>query len=177
MSEKTDNTNPVESFFRDFKTTLGFALTIIGLVIAYFSFDSYITSKIDEGITDTKYIKELSKTLRPFLIFDNNEVIVYDHGARKFVDSVRIDYFAFYKETKESNVGWPKEIMIYTNNILTTSPLLNHIGVYNFTYTSKRTKKGWLIKTKPVEQLWGESGRMKTNEELKQNMYILEILL
>ncbi len=168
--------NSVESFFRDYKTTLGFSLTLIGLIIAFITFDSYINNQIDEKITDTEYVKKLSKTLRPFLIFDNSGVVTYDHGAGKFIDSINVKYFP-YDTTQGGNLGWPKKIMIYTNQFLTTSPLLDYIGVFNFTYSTERNKNGWLIKTKPIETRWSISRNLESKEPLQQNIYILEILL
>lgn len=103
--------NTIESFFRDYKTTLGFTLTLIGLVIAYITFDNYINAQIDGKITNKEYIQKLSKTLRPFLIFDNNGLVSYDHGASKFIDSINVQYFP-YDTIKGNNLGWPKKIMI-----------------------------------------------------------------
>ncbi|MEE9431548.1 MAG: hypothetical protein V3V16_10935 [Melioribacteraceae bacterium] len=168
--------NAIESFFRDYKTTLSFTLTFIGLVIAYLTFDSYINTQIDNKIKDTEYIQKLSKTLRPFLIFENKGMISYDHGASKFVDSINVQYFP-YDSTKGVNLGWPKEMIIYTNQFLATPPLLDYIGVFNFTYSIKRNKNGWLIKTKPIVIITDNFGRVDSRKPWHENIYILEILL
>ena len=73
--------NKVEKFFEDFKNTL-IVLSGFAVVVGFFiGADSYISNKIEDKITDTAYINNLAHILRPYVIFNKNGVIQYDHGG------------------------------------------------------------------------------------------------
>lgn len=110
-----------EFFIKLFSIAITTLLTLTGL---FFVFDNYLSDKIDEKITDKNYIENLSKTLRPFLIFDQNEIIIYDHGAETYIDSIKV--FSI-------NPTHLTKIIIYPNQYLQLAPLLESLGpdIYN----------------------------------------------
>ena len=69
---------------------------IVGIASLFFVFDDYLSNKINEKITNKDYIKNLSITLRPFLIFDQYEIITYDHGAVVYIDSIKVHEIKSY---------------------------------------------------------------------------------
>lgn len=162
----------IEKFLEEYKNISKILLTFIALIGFYIAFNNYINSQIENKITDTKYIQNLSSTLRPFIIFNEDGIITYNHGGEKYIDSIKIEY------SKNLGKAWPNSIKVYSNQFLSNSPLLDYIGVYNFTYDVERTKNNtWTFKVKPVVVNWTPTEKIPMKEEPSGNIYILEVLL
>ena len=69
-------------------TALGVIASVVGLLLFV---DGYIDSKIERKITDTAYISKLANQLRPFLIFDEEGIVQYDHGAENKIKNINVD--------------------------------------------------------------------------------------
>ena len=67
---------------------LKLAGSILGIIVLFISVDSYLDNKIEQKITDTDYIKNLSNKLRPFLLFDEQGVVTFDHGAYEKIKNI-----------------------------------------------------------------------------------------
>lgn len=106
--------------------------TWIGIASLFFVFDDYLSDKIDEKINNPNYVKLLSITLRPFLIFNGNEVIIYDHGASAFIDSLQV-----ISRNNEEILS----VIIYPKKHFQTAPLLESIGSDRYFATAERGKK------------------------------------
>lgn len=157
--------NTLENLFTNYQNTLKFFGVITTIVLGFFAFDTYLESKIEDKITDDSYISEIAKTLRPFLIFDNNGIVKYDHGAEKFIDSIKIEYL---------EGEWVDKIIIYCNTYFQEAPLLNIIGVYHYSYESIRIKnRVWLYDMRPIQFLSSQFG---SDKETRDNIFTLEIL-
>lgn len=104
---------------------------IIALVVLFFAFDNYLYDKIDSRIKDPDYIEKLSKTLRPFLIFDQNEIVIYDHGAMTYVDSISV---------RAINPTHLTQIRLYANSYLQLAPLIESLGPHIYEFHPKRGK-------------------------------------
>jgi len=155
------------------KNTLKFLLTIFSgiatFIFIYIAFDTFVIDRIDQRIKDPAYIRELSTSLRPFLIFDKNGIVTYDHGATKYVNDIKVKI----GKHKTYNIQVVKEITIKCNKYLNTAPLLDYIDVDQYTYDVKRIKQySWKYEFKPMLAILAES-----NEKKSDNIYILEILL
>ena len=108
----------------------------IGVTSLFLVFDNYLSDKINDKITNKDYIESLSKTLRPFLLFNQNEIITYDHGAEAYIDSIKV--FSI-------NPTHLTKIIIYPNQYFQLTPLLEFLGPDIYTYTTKRgTGKIWI---------------------------------
>ena len=107
------------------KFFVGAISTVLGIISIFFVFDNYLSDKIDEKITNPEYIRSLAKTLRPFLIFDQNEIFIYDHGVTTHIDSIKIHSI---------NPTHLTEIIIYFNKYFQTAPFLESLGpdIYDF---------------------------------------------
>ena len=66
--------------------------TIIGVIITILLiFYNSINSKIEEKINDPTFIKKVASEIQlPFLIFDENERIVYDNDAYNLINSIKV---------------------------------------------------------------------------------------
>jgi hypothetical protein len=158
--------NKVENFFTEYWNTLKF-LTVVGTVIlAFFALDQYLDDKIENKITDDTYIGELSRTLRPFLVFDNDGIIKYDHGALTFIDSIRV---------KHTTDRWADTINIYTKSLLQEAPLLQFIGAYLYSYEVTRTSNFcWTFDMRPSTYLG--LAHPEKNKPILDDFFTLEIL-
>lgn len=155
--------NKIENFISNNWSTLKLFTIVLALAAVYIAFDNYINNRIDDKIKDKEYIQELSKTLKPFLIFDEEGIITYDHGATIFVDSIKI----IYLENKSID-----KIIVHLNQFFTSAPLLDHIGSSRYTYTTKRIKNyNWRYDLEYVYSLVLEQSSNPSN-----GIFILEIL-
>jgi len=93
--------------------------TVLGIISIFFVFDSYLSDKIDEKITNPEYLRSLSETFRPFFLFDQNEIIFYNHGAKTHIDSIKIHFI---------NPTHLTEIIIYFNKYFQTALFLESLG-------------------------------------------------
>ena len=66
--------------------------TIIGVMITVFlHLSNTINSRIEEKIRDPNFIKKVALEIQlPFLIFDENEHIIYDNNAYNLLNSIKV---------------------------------------------------------------------------------------
>lgn len=120
--------------------------TIIGALVAIvallFTITSYLISSLDkkmeEKISDPNFIKQLAKEIRlPFLIFDENNVVLSDVGGYELLES-----FEIIKNEK----GDISEIRITPKSYLATAPILEIIGTnMNFLEPKRIENISWLF--------------------------------
>ncbi len=136
---------------------VGFVATVIGLFVMV---DGYIDSKIERKITDTEYISKLAKQLRPFLIFDENGTVIYDHGADGKIKNITVDLSQ-------------KNIEIETTEFLQLAPFISAVGYETYSFKSERTgNKKWKYTMLYREPMETESG----SKEEPKTVYVLEVL-
>jgi hypothetical protein len=134
--------------------------SIAVIVTIFIAVDGYIDTKIERKITDTTYISKLSKQLRPFLIFDENGVVQYDHGAESKIKDISVDF------DKES-------IVIETSEFMQLAPFIFTVGSETFSLEPKRIdNKKWRYTMLYYRSLAISGGSTK---EPKTN-FVLEIL-
>jgi hypothetical protein len=121
--------NKIEHFFTEYKNTITVLSGLVIVLSFFMAATNYINSEIEKKITDETYINKLSKTLRPFAIFDLNGAIQYDHGAEKYIEKIEI---------KKKENGDISTIKIITRVFLQNPPILNYTGYENYAYVSKK---------------------------------------
>ncbi len=138
---------------------MGVLLGIFGsLVIA----DDYINKKISEQLESTKYIEEISKNLRPFLIFNRNSNIIYDHGGLNYINKVEVDF-----PPENLLLKNPIIIKITPNNFLQVAPLLECLSPIEYIETVERfDNTQWIYKLKVTAYI----------NDLEQVLFKMEIL-
>jgi hypothetical protein len=69
-----------------------FAVVSAGIVllVAYHGLNSYIDSRIDSKIHNADFLKKLSRSVRPSLVFDEKGSILADIGAVPFVSNISV---------------------------------------------------------------------------------------
>ena len=110
---------------------LGLVGVIATILALFITADSYLDSKIEQKITDTAYIKKLSNQLRPFLIFNDQGVVTFDHGA--------------YEKIKNIDVNLKnKNIIIETTEYLQNAPFIIKFGADTYSFEVERIgSKKW----------------------------------
>ena len=108
-------------------------LKIVGTIIllggGFMAFDNFFNTRIDKRINNPEYISHLSKSLRPYLIFNDKGNYKYDHGAEIFLDSISV------KMNLNLESGEPIIIKVYPKKSFKVNPLLQSISgiAYNET--------------------------------------------
>jgi len=110
---------------------------LVAIVAGYNAFESRLDKKIEEKINDPQFIETLSANLRPYLIFDNKEIILFDRGALKYIEEIKVVHFR--------NI--PDTIIVTPKNFLPTAPLIEPLGPTGFEITAERGKNlTWVYK-------------------------------
>ena len=150
----------IEKLISENWNTIKFITLVVALLGAFISFDNYINNQIEERITDSNYINRLSKSLRPFLVFNDQGIVLYDHGADEFIEKIDID--------DQKNT-----VTIKFKKFFQNAPLL--------TVASAATQ--YLLKTeRKRDNVWGYSLSTPTHQTLSikgvrvHKKYILELL-
>ncbi len=103
------------------------SLVVLSIIVAIIVLDDFIDNKIDNKISDSEYISSLSHRLRPFLIINNKNNVVYDHGAMSFIDSISIK-----TDLIEGFLESPIDIIIYPKEFLKFKPLVECLSPINY---------------------------------------------
>lgn len=157
----------IEEFIGKFKNIINFIILIATLVTFKILSEDYINNRIEKRITDDKYIEKLSTVLRPFLIFNDNGIVTYDHGGLKYIQDIKLS---------KNKGGYLKKIVITTNDIfLNNAPILNCIGSDNYSFESSRSGNySWEYKVGGYVALSAETD--ESPSQTYDNIWILDIL-
>ncbi len=132
MSENNNN-GKVKRF--SWLTIIQFVVIVFSIIGAIIALDGFIDKKIENKIKNPEYINSLSNTLRSFLIFNHNENIIYDHGAKQLIDSISVS------KIYENNIfKKPLVIIIYPKYFLKTEPLIECLNSIYYTKNVVRYK-------------------------------------
>ena len=96
--------------------------SIIGVMIAILlQFNSSINTKIEEKINDPNFVKKVASEIQlPFLIFDENERIIYDNNAYNLINSIKVE------KQKEEIVS----ITIYSKAFMQIPPIIENMNFH-----------------------------------------------
>ncbi len=142
------------------KPTLPSIITILVILGGLFAFNDFLNNRIDNRINDAEYISKLSKSLRPYLIFNQNGSIVYDHGAESLLDSISVDFILNF------NMDKPIKIIIYPKKFLKVKPLLECLT--GIGYQEKASRHGF--------KSWEYVLDVNSYGEAENNLFMIEIL-
>jgi len=87
------------------------------------AFDNFFNTRIDKRINNPEYISHLSKSLRPYLIFNDKGNYTYDHGAEILLDSISVKMNLNFELLDE-----PIIIKVYPKKSFKTKPLLQSLS-------------------------------------------------
>ena len=108
------------------KCLLGAVTAIVLLMGAYLAYLGHLDGRIEKKLHDAEFLKELSNTLRPSVVFDQKNSIIADMGAMQYIDEI----------TVETEGGGPTKIIVAPKAFLGIAPLLECLdGEFNITKT------------------------------------------
>ena len=138
--------------FTKVKQTIEIPLLLVALIGGVYGGYAFLMNRVDEKLNDEKHIRAISKRIAndndflgtiskkvrsSFLIFDQNEIITYDHGAKAQIDSIKIHSINPTHLTK---------IIIYFNKYFQNAPFLQSLGPDIYDFTPRRsTGNIWIL--------------------------------
>jgi hypothetical protein len=117
----------------DMQTALKVTGIIVGLAASIYTFVKFIDSRIKRVIQGPEFLKELSRSLRPFAIFDEKERILVDRGAMDYIESIEV--------RMDATENLPKKIIVHPTHHLDQAPILIPLDTDMSTVTESRGKK------------------------------------
>ena len=102
----------------DWAETLEVTGGIITIVAAIYGITQFIDWRIERKIREEPFLRKISASLHPTVIFDENGSILYDQGAMQIIDKIEIN-----REAGKNN-SLPAEIIINQKSHLAHAPLL-----------------------------------------------------
>jgi hypothetical protein len=103
---------------------------VAALVAAYAGVNSYIDSRVEARLQDPRFLGDLSRAVRPVVVFDDQERILGDSGGRALLKSLRASRAA---------AGKPLVITIEPKEFLGVEPILESLD-HNAVIRSERGK-------------------------------------
>ncbi|MDZ7821533.1 MAG: hypothetical protein U5N26_06825 [Candidatus Marinimicrobia bacterium] len=98
-------------------------LIIIGSLIA---FKAFITDEVVRIANEDKFLNNLASRINPYIIFDSNESYLYDGGALKYIEDIKVIHGKHHTFSQEFNkIVSPIKIIVKTNKILSFEPQIS----------------------------------------------------
>ena len=98
--------------------------------------NNHIDERVDQQISSEKTINAMSANIRPYVLFDQNPTILYDGGAMKYIDSLKV------KVTFDTVDSHPypmvHQVIIKPKQFMKIFPLLECIDITEHTYVPRR---------------------------------------
>lgn len=91
--------------------------TIITIVAAIYGFIRFIDWRIERKIYEEPFLRKISASLRPLVVFDENDSILLDQGAMEVLEKIEVLH-----QAGDGNL--PAEIVIHAKRHLAHAPLL-----------------------------------------------------
>lgn len=114
-------------------------LGILAIIGTVFGLDAYVNHKIDRRVSDEAYLKRLAERIRPSVIFDANESIIYDGGGMRHLESLTVQAGSETNDPPFTIVVTPKKHLAY-------APLIDALGVNAFSVDSSRGRGNeWIV--------------------------------
>lgn len=115
---------------------LGFLITVINITL---SVGPFIDLRVKNAISNEKFIRKLSKRIRPYAIFNENSSILHDSGAMEFIDDISV------KTSYDENGFGTLVIKIKPNRFFSFPPTIETFGPWGLEIKAKRGKKfNWI---------------------------------
>ncbi len=106
------------------------------LVLAVFTIIEVIDWRINEKVSNPKFIREIASNVRPSVIFNSKESILNDMGAMQYINNIAVTQLPKSKYTKG---GF--KIIVSPKEYMALSPILSSIDRNEFWIETKRGKK------------------------------------
>ena len=108
------------------------AVGLVAIIAAIYGVIQFIDSRSEKKINDETFLRKISASLRPLVIFDEHGSVLLDRGAMAVVKVIEIKH--------EQRGGLPREIVISPNRHLSYTPLLETLENESINVKTKRGK-------------------------------------
>lgn len=116
--------------------TFASILSAIAALVAIILFVNWLNNHIDERVTQQtssdEFINKLSENIKPYVLFNQNGTILYDGGAMKYIDSIKLD------TTGSGTDVFVMKVTIKPKQFMKIVPFLECIDYPEHTFRSKR---------------------------------------
>ena len=117
----------------DWTKVLEIAGGIITIVAAIYGVTQFIDWRIERKIHEEPFLRKITASLHPTVIFDEIGSILYDQGAMEIIDKIEIS-------RKAGNDSLPEEVIINPKRYLAHAPLLQTLETELVDVSVKRGK-------------------------------------
>lgn len=125
---------------------------VVGLFLCFYALDSYIDQKIENKITDPRFIRQIASNVRPSVIFDSKGTILIDMGGMQYIEKISVE--------TDNSLRKPKKIIVTPKAYMGHAPLITSIGIYKYIFRAERGKNlDWEYTLDPAVQ-WGTMGEV-----------------
>ena len=129
------------------------AIAIISMVAALFAIHLYVDWWMEQKIYGDEFVKKVAENLRPFMIFDEKENVLYDKGAGKYITNFQVHI---------KKDGEPGRITITPKEHLAYSPILESLDARFVITESRGHKNAWVYELKPISAILDQSSAIVT---------------
>ena len=112
----------VELFSPWYPLFVGIVGAIIGSTTMYFTLVTQINRIVEQKLNDERYMNRIISSLRPYVVFDQNESILLDGGAMEYIDTIKVN--GEIANLSVGEVKIPKQIIISPKKFLAPEPSL-----------------------------------------------------
>jgi hypothetical protein len=140
-----------QSIIKGVKAVIAGVITLAAIMGLYAKFNAYVDNRIDKKIQSEDFIKRVSQSIRPSVVFDQNSSILADAGAMAYIDCINVVLTS----------GKPTKIVVSPKVLLPVAPLLESLDGVFAIEVSKGKKYDWTYQLKGVTAiLSAESGEI-----------------
>jgi hypothetical protein len=127
--------------------TVSSFLVVVGALGAIASFlygiQAFIDGRVKAAIQDPAFISQLSRNLRPSVVFDSRGSILADLGAMQHINDIRV----------VAKKDAPIEITVSPMESFAVEPVLESLDARFVTKAERGQKYDWIFRLYPIETL------------------------
>lgn len=143
--------------WESFWSGAGIVVTVFAVIGGLLLLTKYIDYEIDIKVNDSAYIKKVSSTIRPSVIFDQKGSILADMGAMDYIDDIKIN--------KRGELLL--EIKVSPRKFLAMPPVLECLDGSYAVDTKRGNKFDWIYELKGVQHPVTDKSAIISNERFR----------
>ena len=126
------------------------------LLVGLYALNGHIGNIVDQKINNPEFVNKISeKARRPIVIFNQNESILVDNGAMKYIDKIKVI----------SNKEDTEKIIVSPKSHLKVAPLLESLDADYVINVERGKKFEWIYTLGSIGRLLLESSAESTKEQ------------
>lgn len=145
-----DNSRKDNLKFSDaLKNVAAFLVIVFGIVGGFYFLNGRIVGIVEDRIKEPEFILRVAEEIRkPTAIFDQNESVLIDDGAMKYIKSIKV---------RIGDGNEPDRIVVSPNLHLQVAPLLESLDVDFYIEAKRGEKFDWVYTLGSIQRIVFES--------------------